>query len=154
MFKIGLYPVGISDTQTMYSGGTWQLMRARSHQNQVVVLRELCPGNCPQRLLAQTSVVGCLVWNGYVSELVNWDFGRVSWGMPAAPISSLNLPPSRTVLMKGKHIRCSFLCFDSVPCRPGVQPRESNRKLQLRLYLTGFIVLSGVYKFRDGFELE
>lgn len=60
MFKIGLYPVGISDTQTMYSGGTWQLMRARFHPKPSCSSLWTVPRELPQRLLAQTPVVGCL----------------------------------------------------------------------------------------------
>lgn len=158
MFKIGLYSIGISDTQTMYSGGTgpgrWRgpdLIKTKSWFS-----RDWAPWNAPKRASTDPCVglpwqiclhnTG-LVWDGSISELVNWDVGCISRGMPAAHISSLNLPPSRTVLMKGKHIRCSFLCFDSVPCRPGIQPGEPN------LWAAAQAIFNGAYCLVVGLQV-
>lgn len=122
----------------------------------------------PKELLwgwpAQTPHLGCrqtclhnywLVWNGCSSEAVNWDLALSPWDTPAGHISSLNLPPSRTVLMKGKHIPCSFLLFDSVPCRPGMQPAKQNRELAARaIFNWGLLSCHGFTSLGNIFEID
>lgn len=74
------------------------------------------------------------------------------WGMPAGHISSLNLPPSHTVLMKGKCIRCSFVPFDSTPCRSGIPPAKPNHEAAAQtIFNWGFIVLPQFRSLRNLF---
>lgn len=141
------------------AGEEGQVSPKLSHGSPWPVPREL-----PQRLLAQTLVLGCFGKSFCTAlDLFGMDISQswwtgilaiFSWGMPAAHISSLNLPPSRTVLMKGKHIRCSSCVLTLCPA--GLVRSQGNpiAELQLGLYLTGLTVLWWVYKFRNVFKLE